>query len=260
MSLVALERPSEAILRLELRAPRSNALEPGLLSDLRAAVRDAEVVAPTILLLTAQGRNFSTGGDVAAFRDAAHAGRATEHADAVVPVLQDIVLRLVSLPSLVVTASRGAITGGSAGLLFASDLAVVAPDCFMQPYYARVGFAPDGGWTALLPDRVGAARALAWQVANSRLTAQDLHAHGLAHEIAEEPENHALALCARLAAHDAAAMIAAKQLIWDAARRAALKARLDAEARAFRERIARPETLAGMERFLGGLAKGGAHA
>jgi len=33
-------------------------------------------------------------------------------------------------------------TGGGAGFLFAADLAVLAPDAFVQPYYTRMGFAP----------------------------------------------------------------------------------------------------------------------
>ncbi|AVO36478.1 enoyl-CoA hydratase/isomerase family protein [Pukyongiella litopenaei] len=232
---------------IALDAPRSNALEPGLLAGLHAALDALEASGARVALLTG-GRNFSTGGDVARFHDAARTGTAAAYADEVVPRLQDCVSRMVAMPVLFATAARGAITGGSAGLLFASDLTVLAPDAFVQPYYATVGFAPDGGWTALLPERIGAAAAQQWLMLDGRHGADDLHRMGLATAIDTAPETRALDLLNTL---NLDAAITTKGLIWDAARRAALRDRLAAETTAFRARIALETTQAGMARFLG---------
>tara|TARA_R110002020_G_scaffold18929_8_gene65349 strand:+ start:1240 stop:1998 length:759 start_codon:yes stop_codon:yes gene_type:complete len=235
--------------RLTMCAPRANALEPGLLADLGRALDDAEAAEARVILLCG-GPNFSSGGDVRAFHAACLSGEAEAYAREVVPGLQALVARLIAMPRLFVVAARGAITGGSAGLLFASDLAVLSPDAFVQPYYSRVGFAPDGGWTALLPERIGGGRALEWLQSDRRLSAEDLRAIGLATALSDTPEADAEALASR---GEIGARIAAKALIWDEARRASVHARLEAETAAFLDWIARPETLRGMEQFLVGL-------
>lgn len=231
---------------LTLTAPRANALEPGLLDQILHALDEVEARSPDFLVLQS-GKNFCSGGDVARFLQAAEAGAARSYAMQVVPALQEIVLRLVTMPTVVGVAARGAITGGGAGLLFAADLAVLHPETFVQPYYAKVGFAPDGGWCALLPEKIGAGRAMSWLGADLRADAEELRDTGLACAIAPDPEAMLRALL-----HDAdlGTLKAAKSLIWDGSRTKELKARLDAETQAFLDRIDLPGTLAGMKRFL----------
>ena len=235
-----------ACARLTLAGGRANALEPGLLGDLNSALDRAEAQHARIILLCG-GRNFSSGGDVRGFHAATAGGTGQAYARTVVPLLQTIVARLIAMPRLVVVAARGAITGGSAGLLFAADLAVLAPDAFVQPYYPQVGFAPDGGWTAVLPERIGAGRAAEWLQSDRRLAAQDLHDLGLATMVSGTPEERALELAAR---GEIGTRLATKALIWDRARRAQVEARLEAETAAFLERIGQPDTARGMARFL----------
>ena len=238
--------PDGAALRLTLAAPRANALTPELLDTVRAALDRVEAAAPETLVL-AGGRNFCSGGDVARFLDAAEAGEARAYALRVVPALQEVVLRLWSLPATVILAARGAITGGGAGLLFAADLAVLAPDAFVQPCYGQVGFAPDGGWTALLPDRIGPARALSWIASDRREGAEGLVRIALCD--AEDPDPEAAAL--RLAAADPGTRTVAKALLRGAGAEAALKAGLARETEAFLARIDRPDVAVKMAAFLG---------
>lgn len=235
-----------ACARLTMVAARANALEPGLLGDLAHALDQAEQQDARVILLCG-GSNFSSGGDVRAFHAAGLRGEAAAYASQVVPRLQALIARLIAMPRLVVVAARGAITGGSAGFLFASDLAVLAPDAFVQPYYAKVGFAPDGGWTALLPDRIGAGPASEWLQSDHRLSAQALCDRGLASAMSDTPEERAVDLAANA---EIGARLAAKALIWDEARRADINRRLEAETAAFLERIEKPETALGMSRFL----------
>ena len=232
--------------RLPLAGGRANALEPGLLGDFTAALDRAEALDAKVILLCG-GRNFSSGGDVRGFHAATLDGSGQDYARTVVPLLQTIVARLIAMPRLVVVAARGAITGGSAGLLFAADLAVLAPDAFVQPYYPQVGFAPDGGWTALLPERIGAGRAAEWLQSDRRLSAQALCDAGLATAISDTPEEQALELAAN---GEIGTRLATKALIWDSARRGQVEGRLEAETTAFLDRIAEPDTLRGMSRFL----------
>lgn len=233
-------------MRLTMQAARANSLEPGLLGDFASALDEAEAQDASVILICG-GRNFSSGGDVGAFHTASLGGEAVAYANTVVPRLQAIVARLIAMPRLVVVAARGAMTGGSAGFLFAADLAVLGPDAFVQPYYAKVGFAPDGGWTALLPERIGAGRALEWLQSDRRLTAPELVDAGLATVVSDAPEATAEQLAGE---GETGTRLATKALVWDEARRARINARLEAETAAFLKRIDQPDTARGMSRFI----------
>lgn len=247
---VAFERvdlPDGAVCaRLTLAGGRANALEPVLLGDLISALDRAEALNAAVILICG-GRNFSSGGDVRGFHAATLDGKGQDYARTVVPLLQTIVARLIAMPRLIVVAARGAITGGSAGLLFAADMAVLSPDAFVQPYYPQVGFAPDGGWTALLPERIGAGRAAEWLQSDRRLSAQALCDAGLATALSDAPEEQAFELAA---SGEIGTRLATKALIWDSARRGQVEARLEAETAAFLERIGAPDTARCMARFL----------
>ena len=247
MSEFLLFEVEDGIATLTMNRPEKlNAFTNDMLRGLVAALDECDEREDVrAVILTGAGRGFCSGGDVAAFFRAANP---EAHADAVVPLLQDALRRMVEMPVIFCIAARGAITGGGAGLLFAGDLAVLAPDAFVQPYYAQVGFAPDGGWTALLPERIGAGAAQDWLLSDARASARDLVQAGLAREVQDAPEDRAAEM---LAGMRIAPALAAKRLIWDGARVAALTARLEAETRAFRALIGRPETREGMARFLG---------
>lgn len=236
----------EACFVISLQAPRANALEPCLLQGLHRAF-DALERSGAQKALIKGGRNFSTGGDVARFLDAAEQGGAEDYCDQVVPPLQDLIQRLLDMPVVIASAVQGAATGGGAGLIFASDLAVAAPDAFVQPYYSVMGFAPDGGWAVLLPELIGTARARSWVMANQRLGATDLHSLGLVQDVSPLPSARARHLLSEI---DTDMALAAKALLWDEVRRARLRAGLAAEAAAFRRLIGQPTTRFRMREFL----------
>ncbi len=232
---------------------RSNSLTPEFLQSLNAALDRAISEQAALISLTAEGRNFSTGGDVRRFFEAAQADTALPYAQSVVPVLQGIILKLLSAPAIVICTARGAITGGACGFLFASDLAILSETAFVQPYYREVGFGPDGGWCALLPDLIGARRALSLQLQNTRITADHAASLGLADQTCPDSDlqqQHTQLVQHLDQAADIQALICAKQQIWNTERLTRIENMLAAETRDFMARIAQPTTLAGMQRFL----------
>ncbi len=230
------------------RPERHNALVPELLDDLRAAVADvAADGAVGALVLAAEGRSFSTGGDVAEFarRDG---DDLVDYAGRVVGALHDVVLDLMTLDIAVVPAVHGAVTGGSLGLVLAGDLVVAGPRATFAPWYVEVGFSPDGGWTALLPRRVGLGRATSWQLANRTVDAPTAAAWGLVDEVHDDPRARALALADQVAGRKAQAVARTKRLL----RRDLddVRAALDAERESFVTQIRTGEARAGMAAFL----------
>ena len=245
MTLVLLDQ-SAGVATLTLNRPeRSNALTADLLDALHAALDRLD--APRAVILRGAGRHFSTGGDVARFAQAVAAGQGRAYAERVVGGLNRAILRLSALPCPVIARVQGALTGGALGLVLAADLVAMDRAAFIQPFYARVGFAPDGGWTAMLPARIGPARARAIQLLNTRLTAEDALALGLAHHVSGDPDAAIADWLATLASHIPGTLTATKHLLADPD---ALAAGLEAERRAFLDRIDLSETRAGMAQFI----------
>ncbi len=233
------------------RPARHNALVPDLLDALNAALARLAEDPPGCLVLRGAGRSFSTGGDVAAFA-ALPRGARRRYAEGLVGNLNAAILALVDLPCPVITRLHGPVTGGSCGLVFASDLVAMGPRAFVQPYYVDVGFSPDGGWTALLPDRIGAARAGAIQLLNRRIGPDEALALGLVQSVADESELDAVitAWTDTMAGKVGPSLSATRSLMTPPERRRAIADGLERERRRFLDLIETDETEAGMARFL----------
>ena len=146
---------------------------------------------------------------------------------------------------------QGPVTGGSLGFLLASDIVVMSEAAFVQPYYAEVGFAPDGGWTAILPRRIGEARALEIQLLNRRIDAWRAHALGLVSSVAA-PDEFAQTVAKTvetLCGKSAGTLTATRALIRSPERREEIARALEAERQLFVERIALPDVIERMHRF-----------
>lgn len=239
---------SIAVLALN-RAERHNSLVPALLEEMLAALAalraEPEVRA---VVLQANGRSFSTGGDVADF--AAHLDDLAAYADEIVGLLNRVILALVELPAPVVAAVHGLVTGGSLGLVLGCDVVLVAPEASFTPYYSVVGFSPDGGWTALLPDVIGPKRAAKVLLHNLAISAEQSVVWGLASRIvpAESIRDEALAVAQDLAAKKPGSLRHTKRLLSLAY--GDLAGRLETERARFVEQIVTEEARQGIAAFL----------
>lgn len=249
--LVLLARAGATVTLTLNRPARHNALVPDLLDALNAALARLAEDPPGCLVLRGAGRSFSTGGDVAAFA-ALPRGARRRYAEGLVGNLNAAILALVDLPCPVITRLHGPVTGGSCGLVFASDLVAMGPRAFLQPYYVDVGFSPDGGWTALLPERIGAACAGAIQMLNRRIGPDEALSLGLAQALADEAKLDAVidAWTVALAGKVGPSLSATRSLMTPPERRRAIADGLERERRRFLDLIETDETEAGMARFL----------
>ena len=181
-SLVLMNRKGP-IRTLTLNRPaRHNSLVPALLLELldRLASVQADSEARAVIL-QANGRSFSTGGDMRGFHE--HLNDLGPYASEIVGLLNRVILAMVALPVPIVAAVHGIVTGGSIGLVLAADLALLAPAAGFTPYYSVVGFSPDGGWTAMLPALIGARRTAEILYHNRTVTAEQAVSWGMANRI-----------------------------------------------------------------------------
>ncbi|MCK6442404.1 enoyl-CoA hydratase/isomerase family protein [Elstera cyanobacteriorum] len=251
--LVTLHRGDGGIATLTLNRPkRHNSLVPAMLETLLDVLGDLTKLPPRVLVLTGAGRSFSTGGDVAAFADVPRGQRA-DYAAGLVGDLHQAILAMIDLPCPVIARVQGPVTGGSLGLVLAADLVAMARGAFIGPYYVEVGFAPDGGWTALLPDRIGPARAGEIQLLNRMVTAEEAQRLGIAQAVTDPDglDDQIAVWVQTLLGKQAQSLMATKRLLWPPERRAAVAAGLERERQSFLTLIDTAETDAGMTHFLG---------
>ena len=200
------------------------------------------------VVLAADGSTFSTGGDVRGFWD--HRDDLERYARQTVGGLHTLMVEMMRLPQPIVAAVHGMVTGGSLGLVLASDIVVVSPEASFTPWYAVVGFSPDGGWTALLPDRVGAARAADVLHTNRSISAVEAVEWGLASRLVppDTIRDAARAIGAEIAGTRQGSQRSIKQLLH--ADIDGVARRLAAEEDAFVAQIATDQASHGMARFL----------
>lgn len=235
VTVVTLDRPA-----------RHNSLVPELLEDLVTAFQSIRTAAGAVVL-QAEGSSFSTGGDVRGFF------KATDlpgYAATTVGLLNDVILAMVGLAQPIVTAVQGPVTGGSLGLVLASDVVLLAPEASFTPWYSAVGFSPDGGWTAMLPAVIGRRRTTEILMANRTISADLAFAWGLATAVrpASRLRREALATAHHIAEGAAGSVRRTKRLL--NADLSELAAALEIERQQFVEQVVTAEAHDGMQRYL----------
>ena len=173
IALVSLNRPA-----------RHNALVPELLTQLLQALNLQDCESAMVVILRAEGRSFSTGGDLSGFQS--HSENIGTYAQLLVGKLNQVILAIYTHPAVIVCAVHGQVTGGALGLLLAADHVIMRRGVTITPWYSVVGFSPDGGWTALLPDIIGRQEAMHWLESNSSHDADTCLALGLVHQVVED--------------------------------------------------------------------------
>ncbi len=230
---------STAIIRLN-RPDRHNALVPELLDALLDAINAERCREARAVILAAEGRSFSTGGDLLGFWE--HRDDIAEYAHHLVGMLNKVIIAITSHRSPVACAVQGQVTGGSLGLLLAADHVVMQQDVRITPWYTEVGFSPDGGWTAMLPQVIGQQRSLQWLSNNESLSAETCLEIGVSHElVATDTVAAARSWCERLASTGSLRSADVTELSQG----------LEAERVAFVKQIQTPEAIAGISKFLG---------
>ena len=172
-----------------------------------------------------------------------------DYAHELVGLLNAVIIALYSHPSPVICSVQGLVTGGALGLLLAADRVVMSRDASITPWYAAVGFSPDGGWTAMLPEIIGRQAAAHWLLTDSSYDAQTCLALGLVHELADKDcDGAALAWANRVAAMRSGSVRHSRRLLNSETER--LRQGLEAERSAFVVQVQSEQAMNGIERFL----------
>ncbi len=253
MSVAPIEmRLEDGVAWLTLSRPETrNAIGPDLASALldaaNACADDAKV---RCVVLTASGRFFSVGGDIALFE---RAGDDVEEQVAdLARTFHSGVLRLATMAKPLVTAINGPAAGAGLSLAILGDIAIAAASAHFTVAYSAIGLTPDGGASWLLPRLIGLRRAQEMVLTNRRVSADEAAAIGLVTRMVPDETLSA-------ATHEAANMLAAGpsdalgrcRALFMASATADFAAQLDAEGTSIALASGGAEGREGISAFLG---------
>lgn len=204
--MVRSETSSEGLVTISLDRPdKANALTPGMLEALIAAVEAATSSGARALVLTGTGKVFSAGADL----DAARAGLAVS------PLWEALSGAIAAAPALTIAALNGTAAGGALGMVLACDLRIAVPSAKIFYPVMRLGFLPQPSDPRRLAALAGPSRAAMILMAGQKITADEALTWGLIDRIVE-PEalaETAAALAADALAADVAHVAGIKRLI-----------------------------------------------
>jgi 2-(1,2-epoxy-1,2-dihydrophenyl)acetyl-CoA isomerase len=239
------------VARIVLAAPDSyNAVDLAMTRELLAAAIACEAAADLrCVLLTAEGAQFSVGGNLREF--VAERDRIQAHTREMTVNFHGAIVILNRLPVPVVAAVNGTAAGGGFSMVLMCDLAIAARSAKFNFAYTRSGLTPDGGATYFLPRLIGPQRAFDLLATNPTLSADEALALGLVGRVVDDDAFAAEvdALVGQLAAMPGDTLGRLKVLL-RAGLDNSLAAQLDLEGRQIAEISSSPETQATLDAFL----------
>ncbi len=206
-----------AVIRLN-RPQALNALTLELLEEINDALdRAGKDDAVRALLLTGEGRGFSSGADLVANMRNPPLG-ADGKLDlglALETSYNPLIAKMRALPKPIVAAVNGLAAGAAANIALLADLTIASRNAYFLQAFVNIALIPDAGGTWILPKLAGPQRAMGMCLLGDRLPAQKALEWGLIWDVVDDEQlvPAALQLATRLADGPAVAIARIKQTI-----------------------------------------------
>jgi len=176
---------AKRVATIALNRPKAmNAFTKQLRLELLAAIERAENDSDVrVVVLTGEGRGFSSGADLAAGLE----GHDTIESQ-ILEEYKPILLAIDQSSKLFIAAVNGACAGVGSAMAMTCDFMVMAEDAFVYLAFAAVGLIPDGGASYQLVNALGYRRAMQLFVEAGRLTAEQCQQYGVANKVVPADE------------------------------------------------------------------------
>ena len=181
------------------------------------------------VLISANGKLFSVGGDLASLADSGEA--LPRKIKQWTSSLHAALVRMIRMRAPVVVAVHGNVAGGSVSLMAACDVVVIARSARITSAFAKIGFSPDSGSTTTVTARMGVARTKRFFLLGETLDADAALAAGLVDRVVDDAavRDEAMTVARDLAAGPTEALGSIKRLFLQTSHRS-LESQMEDEA------------------------------
>lgn len=177
------------------RPAQLNAMTPEMVAQIHAAIDRSSKEGARVLLVSAAGRGFSAGRDIAGAQPGTEDG-----GQVLAEIFNPLVQRVADVPFPTVAAVQGACLGTGLGLALACDVVIAADTAKFGSPFAKIGAVLDSGAHKAFVERLGPAVAFDLIYSGRFLTGAEAAAAGLvsrvvpAAELAETARAYARAI------------------------------------------------------------------
>jgi len=167
------------------RPEKLNAITLEMATELNKAIQDAANDSTVkCLVITGEGRAFSSGGDVDEMGE--YLPKAGDLFYKLTEKIHDSFSTLLTMPKPVVNSLNGIIAGGALGIALAGDYRIANKSTKLLSAHFKRGFVPAGGATYILPRLIGLARTQTLFFGGKTLNSDEMLEWGLVHEVIED--------------------------------------------------------------------------
>ncbi|MEZ4905496.1 MAG: enoyl-CoA hydratase-related protein [Spirosomataceae bacterium] len=171
---------TDGVVRITLNRPQVyNALSPGLLKDITAAIKEAHADDTIrVVVITGMGdKAFCSGADLKA-----GTGDASGLGESLRQNYNPMILAIRNIPKPVICRLNGVAAGAGCSLALACDLVIASENAYLSQIFINIGLMPDAGSTFFLPRLVGMQKAFELASTGRRIYAPEAVAIGLIHQ------------------------------------------------------------------------------
>ena len=113
-----------------------------------------------VVMITGAGRGFCIGGDMKAlWEHVQHGGNASHYLRDLTVLLHRITLDLRLIEKPVIAIINGVASGAGMSYAAACDIRLAGESALFKQAFTSIGLTPDSGWTTLVPQIIGPAKA-----------------------------------------------------------------------------------------------------
>ena len=167
------------------RPEKLNAITLEMATDLNKAIQEtANDSTVKCLVITGEGRAFSSGGDVDEMGE--YLPKAGDLFYKLTEQIHNSFSTLLTMPKPVVNSLNGIIAGGALGIALAGDYRIANRSTKLLSAHFKRGFVPAGGATYILPRLIGLARTQTLFFGGQTLNSNEILEWGLVHEVVDD--------------------------------------------------------------------------
>jgi 2-(1,2-epoxy-1,2-dihydrophenyl)acetyl-CoA isomerase len=180
---------ADGVATISLNRPETlNAFNDTMTAETISAFRDAgSDDAVRCIVLTGQGRGFSSGQDLGGFRERQKEMAVSDHLR---KGYNRLVMRMVGVEKPIIGSINGVAAGAGCSIALATDIRIMSDRASFIQAFSRIGLVPDSGSTWFLPRLIGYARAYQMAVTAEKIPAEKALAWGLVNEVSPHEQLH----------------------------------------------------------------------